>query len=222
MKFIEWGQTSSDRGGSGQGIFLKLEPNKKYRLRLVSRPIQYFQHWDPIPCRSPGVDPETGKAIDPLLAQGFKPKERYSIWVINREDKQLKIIDFSPTLYEQFGNWKSLYNEEPGGKTGPDWVVEGKCPGGDKKRTKWTASYLDRVPFTEEELDAISKGKLSEKLAEARRNHTPDEILKMLAEKTGGASIPVPVQPPAAAVSAPVASQQRRPQAQSVVDGIDF
>jgi hypothetical protein len=221
MKFYEWGSTT-DKGQSG--MFLKLEPNKKYRLRLVSKAVQYFQHWDPIPCRSPGVDKETGKPIDPLLAQGFKPKERYSIWVINREDNQLKIIDFPPTLGEQFSNWKALYNAEPGGKEGPDWVIEGKCPGGDKKRTKWTASYLDRTPFTEQELEAISKGNLREKLAEARKDHSPEEILKMLAEKTGGPqppSIQQPVPQVAASVAVPAqaAAAPRKPQAS---DGIDF
>jgi hypothetical protein len=222
-------------------MFLKLEVNKKYKIRLVSKPLAYYQHWEPVICRSPGIDKATGQVIDPLMLQNFEPKLRYAIWVLDRNDNnQLKIMDFSPTLYDKFVNWKTTFNDDPGGANGPDWVIEGKCPGSDKRRTKWEATHLDRTPYTAEELERCKAGvtfndktlTLKEKLAEVRREHTPDEIRAMLVAKNadGGAVAPArtvqaapavqarPAAPAAPAAPAPAAPAATKP----ANDNIDF
>jgi hypothetical protein len=190
-KFVTW-DTQNDRPKGSNG-FLKLEHGNKYRVRLVSNAVQYFQHWDPVICRSPGADAE-GKTVDPLMLMGYAPKKRYAIWVIHRDDEnKLKIMDFPPTLFDQFVDWKSTFNNDnPGGSTGPDWIIKVERPGNDPKRTKYKANYLDRTPFTEEELKrfkegiSIGEGKtvaLKERLAEVRRANTPDEIRDLLDKK---------------------------------------
>lgn len=193
-KYVGWDEPEERKGGQGGGQFLKLEAGKKYKVRLVSRPVQYFQHWDPVICRSPGVDPESGKTLDPLMLQGHTPKKRYAIWVFDREDQnKLKVMDFPPSLRDQFVEWKANFNEDPGGPNGPDWIVKLEVPGTDRRRTKYKASYLDKAPFTQEELKQITEGNLKEKLNELRRENTPEEIRQLLAAKgdpTGPTSIP--------------------------------
>ena len=181
-KFVGWDEQEGKKGQGGQ--FLKLEANKKYKVRLVSNAVQYFQHWEPIICRSPGVDPKTNQTVDPLMLQNFIPKKRYAIWVFDREDQnKMKVMDFPPTLYEQFAEWKANFNENPGGANGPDWVIKLEIPGTDRRRTKYKATHLDKTPFTEDEAKLIREGCLKEKLAELRKENTPDEILTMLAAK---------------------------------------
>lgn len=209
--------TSQKSGGNGID-YLKLEIGKKYKLRLVLKYFAYFQHWEPIICRSPEIDAKTGETLDPLMLQGIQPKPRYAIWVIDRTDGKLKLMDFPGTILEQFRAWKDNFNDDPGGPKGPDWVIEGKCPGGDRRKTKWNCAYLDRTPFTQEEVDAIKSGNLQARLEEARKPNTPDEIRKKLADKhgiDGGA----PVATKQASVSATPVKQATAP---ASTDGIDF
>ena len=183
MKYVGWDEKNT---GGGGGMFLKLEAGKKYKVRLVGKPASYHQHWEPVICRSPGVDPETKKTLDPLMLQGFTPKKRFAMWVLDREDgNKLKIMDFPSVLFDQFAEWKASANEDPGGANGPDWSIKLDIPGGDRRRTKYKATSLAQTPLTDEELKAIKEGNLKEKLYEARRPNTPEEIRAMLAQKTG-------------------------------------
>ena len=206
-KFVNWedatAEAKSERGGD---TFLKLVPGNKYRIRLISKPVRYMQHWEPVICRSPGVDPESKQVIDPLMLLGYKPKKRFAIWVLDREDgNKIKLMDFPQQLLDCFSEWKAMYNnEEPGGKNGPDFVIKLELPGGDRRRTKYKAVALEgRTPFTDDELKRINEGKLKDKIQEFRREHTPDEIRAMMAAKQGG------VQPQVQGTQAP--SSRPRP-----------
>lgn len=193
MKHLAWDKTdTARRGGEGDTQFLKLKAGETYKLRCVGRPVGYLQHWEPVICRSPGKDPETKQIIDPLMLKGFEPKERYAIWVLNRKENNiLQVVDFPGTLLEQFVRWKDEFGDEPGGLKGPDWKISLEIPpGADKRRTKYVAMNLDRTPFTDEEKALFTKmgggDGLRAKLAELRRDNTPDEINEMLARKQGG------------------------------------
>lgn len=164
-------------------MFLRLKSGNVYKVRLVAKPIQFMQHWEPVICRSPGKE-------DPLLAMGYTPKERYSIWVLDRNDNnQLKIMDFPPVVYKQIGLWKDAHDgDNPGGEKGPDFQIKVEGQG---RRTRYSVVAIDRAPFTEEELARIRDGNLKDKLAENRRGHTPEEIRALLAEKNQDApSVP--------------------------------
>lgn len=192
MKFVGWeenqrrsGGGGGGNGGTGSGMFLKLEVGKKYNVRLVSKPYEYYQHWDPFACRSPGRDPATKQMLDPLLIANpdLKPKKRYAIWVLDLNDNNnLKIMDFASTIYDEFVKWKMTFNDDPGGIKGPNWIIEGKCPTGKKRDTRWSAAYLDRAPFTPEQVTAIEAGNLEARLIDARKPHTPDQIRELMAK----------------------------------------
>lgn len=220
--YVTWDETS-DKGKNQGGQFLKLEAGKKYKVRLVSRAFKYFQHWEPVICRSPGVDKATGQTLDPLMLQGFAPKPRYAIWVFDREDgNRLKVMDFPATLYDQFAEWKANFNDDPGGPNGPDWIIKLEIPGGgDRRRTKYKASNMDRTAFTAEELSAIKEGDLKTKLADLRKANTPDEIRQLMAAKSGDPS--GPSSPPAKMPSVPAApsAEPAKPGGGSI-QGFDF
>lgn len=166
-------------------MFLRLKSGNVYKVRLIAKPIQFMQHWEPIICRSPGKE-------DPLLAMGYTPKERYSIWVLDRNDNnQMKIMDFPPIVYRQIGLWKDAHDgDNPGGANGPDFQIKVEGQG---KRTRYSVVAIDRAPFTEEELARIKDGNLKDKLEENRRGNTAEEIRAMLAENNQDApGVPEP------------------------------
>lgn len=169
-------KSPSGAGGKGGISYLKFEDNKRYRVRLISKPMHYLQYFKPIICRSPGCD-ENGTVIDPLMQMGFKPDSRYSIWVFDREDNNaIKIMDFGVGLYRDIVEWKVGYNEDPGGVNGPDFQIKTEGVG---RSRKYKVLALEKRPFTEEELTAIKTGDLRKKLEEIRKPHSPEEIRKM-------------------------------------------
>lgn len=193
-KFLSWDEakTRTSKSGSGgytsDGVeFLKLEVNKKYKVRLVGTPYEYLQHWSPVICRSPESEKTCEELVDPILQMGLQteyPKPRYAMWVFDRNDgNKLKVMDFAPTMLDKFKGWKENFNEDPSGLNGPDWIIQGNCPGSDKRKTKWECNYLDKTPFTQEEKEAIKGGDLKNKLFKVRAPHTPDQIREMLAKK---------------------------------------
>lgn len=191
--FVEWSEEEQQPQKKSTGSsFLKLEAGKRYTVRLVGKAYKYFQHWEPVVCRSPGTDPETGQVLDPLMQAGLEPKLRYSIWVLDRNDgNKLKLMDFPSTLFKTFLEWKEAYNEDPGGIQGTDWNIKLEVPaGGNKKNTKYSAFPLKQTPFTPEEAELIKKMQIREKIVELRGPHSPEEIRAMIAAKKNGTPMP--------------------------------
>jgi hypothetical protein len=183
-KFRDFSQENGDieKAGGGSGLFLKLEKGTRNKVRLVGKPLQYFQHWEPIICRSPYKDDE-GNILDPLMLQGYEPKVRFCIWIIDRTDQALKIMDFPTTLYNAFREWHKGTNEDPGGYNGPDWNILVEAPSGKQQYVKYTGTPLVQTPFTEDELKQIKEGNLKERMMKVRGDNTPEEIREMMAEK---------------------------------------
>lgn len=178
MAICDWNELPKtnyeDKGNQENKIkFLKFEDNKRYRVRLISKPNHYLQHFQPIMAISPGCS-EDGTVIDPLMQMGFKPTDRYSIWVFDREDgNALKIMDFGISIYKEIVEWKVAFNEEPGGMNGCDFQIKTE---GIKRSRKYRLMALDKVPFTDEELTLIRGGDLKKKLDDLRKPMTPEEI----------------------------------------------
>lgn len=186
-RFQNWDQGGNSRSGGDSSLFLKLQAGNKYRVRLISRPLHYLQFWEPIVCRSPGQDKD-GNVICPLMQQGLTPKDRYAIWVFDRlDDNKLKIMDFPPSLFDCFKEWKEENNEDPGGPRGTDWSVKLEAPSGNQKYVKYKAVPVSAAPFTEEELKRMNDGRLKERILEVRKDDSPEEIRAKLAEVQGGA-----------------------------------
>jgi hypothetical protein len=218
-KVFSWQDIPSDSGkkkGGKASTFLKLEPGNTYTVRLVLDPIGYLQHWEPVVCRSPFKDEKTGEIIDPLMALGHEPKQRFACWVLHREDNSaLKLMDFGIGLAKDFQKWsKANGGESSGGMKGPDFriIVE---KGETRKQTKYTAVHMNVAPFTQDEIAVLkaaggTEGLMS-KLKELRRDNTPEEIRALMAEK--GIS-----GPPASKATAPAAAAKTSAPATVVKD----
>jgi hypothetical protein len=188
-KFVDWKDSTGggEGSGGGGGQFLKLQGGNTYTIRLVGKPIRYMQHWEPVICRSPGVDEKTKQVIDPLMIQGYQPKPRYAIWVFHREDgNKFKVMDYPGVLQDQFKDWACTNNVDPGREQGPDWVIKLEVPGGDKRRTRYKSTPKQAgAPFTEEEMKLLKESKFHDKLIELRKPNTPDEIRAMMSKRGG-------------------------------------
>lgn len=221
-KVMDWGDTEDSGSGSGDkgSLFLRLQEGK-YRVRLISKPVRYLQHWEPIRAISPGVG-DDGTIIDPLMALGHQPKPRYSIWVLDRDDEnRLKIMDFPQSLCNVFSQWKQGFGDEPGGREGPDFQISVTAPKGRNQYKKYEAMAFDRTPFTDEEMQRIKEGNLKERILEYRRSDTPEEIRAKLAE----AGHSVPDAPAPAATEAPATTEapaEAAPAPTSGGDDLDF
>lgn len=213
-KVFGWNDIPTDnkKGGKGKSSsFLKLEPGNTYTVRLVLDPLCYLQHWEPVICRSPYKDEKTGQVIDPLMALGHEPKERFACWVLHREDgNSLKLMDFSMGMAKSFKKWSQANGgESAGGMKAPDFriIVE---KGETRMRTTYTAVPMNPAPFSQEEIAMLKASGgtsgLMDKLKELRRDHTPEEIRAMMSAK-GITAPPQAAQAPAkTSVAAPVAA----------------
>jgi len=212
-KFVGWtDSTSGDRGDGGGGQFLKLQGGNSYTIRLAGKPIRYMQHWEPVICRSPGVDEKTKQVIDPLMVQGYQPKPRYAIWVFHREDQnKFKVMDFPGVLMDKFKEWAVTNSIDPGREQGPEWVVKLDVPGGDKRRTKYSATAkMNSAPFTDEEMKTLKESKFHDKLVELRKPNTPDEIRAMMAKRGGDVVAAKAEEQASAPASSPAASNAQQ------------
>jgi len=183
-KWLDWEQGEDEdmvSSSNGGGLFLKLQQGNRYKIRLVGKALHYYQFWEPIVVRSPYKD-DDGTVICPLCQAGFTPKDRFSIWVIDREDGKLKIMDFPPSLFNSFREWHKATNEDPGGRNGPDFSIKVEAPSGKQKYVKYSATSIAPAPFTEEEIKQIKDGKLKERMNEVRKDDSPDDIRQKMVD----------------------------------------
>lgn len=185
-RLLGWNEGAPSKGGSDSAdgsIFLKLKAGNTYKVRLIDKALHYHQFWEPVVCRSP-FPAEDGTITCPLKLQGLEPKDRYAIWVFDRNDgNKIKLMDYPPSLHGKFKQWFEATNHNPGGENGPDWSITLTAPQGKQQFTKYEAMPLDRTPFKEEELKQMANAKLKERLLDLRRDNTPEEIRQMLRTK---------------------------------------
>lgn len=164
--------------------FVELVAGKTYLLRMIGKPYEYYQHWKPVVCRSPGV--QNGEVLDPLMVMGKLPTPMYACWFLIRAENALKIIDFPESLLNSFLKWAKANNAEPGGQHGCDWEIRCVRATRNPSKSRYEAMPLEQTPLTESEFAMINaKGDSARIIEEARRPHTAEEIRRMLDEKHG-------------------------------------
>jgi hypothetical protein len=199
----DWDDDSGSSGGGGGGSnnveMLKLTENVQYTVRLVGKPYKFWKHYSPINAVSPG------EKHDVAWQQGHKPKKRYAIWLIDRADGKMKVLEFGPVIYKRFKSYRELKNENPGGKNGPDWIIKKTIPekfenGKMVKSNRNTEYSIERdevAVFTEEESKMIKETLMDSgfKWSDVLRfkPSTPEYINKLFEEsKTLEEGDPVP------------------------------
>ena len=154
------GQQSGD--GDGASLFLKLKPRTApYRFRLASSPEKFRKHWQAFAAMkkypiSPAYE-KKDKDLDVAWSKGnWFPTRKFASLVLDREDGRLKVLEGGSTVFDEFYNYSQLANINPAGPLGPDWIVQVKVTGKDKKGRDMIgyvciADPSGAKPFTDEE-----------------------------------------------------------------------
>jgi len=189
MGTVQWNKVS-ESDNSGKIGFLKLTSGSTYRIRPIYYPTGFFKYFyknkegklRTAICMDPDTCPV--RARHPELQ---KPSERFVVYVIDRADDKLKIIEGGKPLFRPLGSHFEATGANPGGtKDGSDWMI--KVSGGGIK-TRYDTTFLDKTPLTKDEQDMIRNaicGDIKNSLSELFKPDTPEQIeRKLFGEFTG-------------------------------------
>jgi len=174
MTVVDWNSFSSDSAKSDKS-FLKLEPNRSYKVRFVGKPCEIWKYWiersDGQVRRAITEDPKTC-----IIAKkhGEKPKQRFAVQCFDRADGKLKILEAPISVFKSIAAWYNESGVEPGSKGAGDFAIKVERVGNDPKNTRYTVMFLNYVPFTKEEVETFKTS--SYDLAEIFKPVPQDQI----------------------------------------------
>lgn len=172
---------NKNKGGNGGITFLRFERDKTYRIRPFGSAVEFYKIFIAKGKPSIIVDPDDKDAAASILSEqtgtDIRPSYRNAMFIIDRSDNRVKILEGGFQIYEQFGNWSQANGIKPGSGQGGDWniKVEGDGVGGSNPR-KYSTVYLGPSAFSEEEKQMISKLKADGKLKLA--NYLKETVLE--------------------------------------------
>ncbi|MCD6435317.1 MAG: hypothetical protein J7L15_02915 [Clostridiales bacterium] len=185
--FEDWAvvaQEKKGKGSAGKDDYLWLKSGNKYRVRPIHKTVhfwKYFHRDDQNRLRTAITeDPDTCPIAATHAGLREKASERYAIYVIDRADGKLKIMEGPKSVFMPFRKRWEVSGKSPGGSVdGGDWQIEIVGSG---KNTSYTSTYVEDTPLTAEELaiiqDAMKDG--NSRLLDIYDDHTPEEIEKRL------------------------------------------
>ena len=151
-----------DGGGKGNDDRPKLEWMKfpepgDYSVRFVGNPVKYLKHNDPpFPFKNRVITHGSYKENDPAWQAGFYPSPFLAIFVIDRKDGGIKILDKSKKFFKSVSDFKKNEDIDPGGREAPDFVITVEWPEGNKRRAKYSINNrMKPAPFSNEEIEKI-------------------------------------------------------------------
>ena len=163
IDYAEWGdvapeqKSSSNAGGTGKNTYLKLATGGTYVLRPVHKPVEFYKffHKKDNKLRTAVVrDEEVIKQIMEENPDLGKPSHRYAIYVFDRSDGILKIVEAPVTVFRPFRIRYDATGQTPGGAKGGDWEISVTGVG---MKTRYSSKYLKNTPFTDEERAQIAE-----------------------------------------------------------------
>jgi hypothetical protein len=181
-----WEDPSSTGGSGGTGTWMKLKKRPEpYRVRLVSSPEIFRQHYQAFKALnlrrqpiSPSLRSDGTLQKDEDIAWnegGWTPGKKYASLVIDRETGQIRILEAGAQVFNAFGGYKKMFNTNPAGPTGPDWLISvGVDAQGKTEYTTVADIKKGPVPFTAEETAMIDNCKID--LKKLYKRATPEEI----------------------------------------------
>jgi len=189
-KEVDWGNINDSGNGDGGGnkrpkaTWLKVPNGGSCRVRLVSNPVEYRKWWEPVSGYSPGFD------TDPVVAAGYKPTRSYGLYVIDRNDNEVKVYSCSKKIVMIFKEWSNIKGCAPNDpEKGSDWVIS-------KKRVdnKWTYTAMndDTTPLTDAEKKRVDQVTTEAPLTEVFRPDTVERLQELLDEALANPNGPVP------------------------------
>jgi hypothetical protein len=184
--YVDWGDVATRKDSEGGGTkieYLWLKSGNKYTFRPVHMAVHLWKYFhrdssgrlrtaicgDPDTCPVAAAHPELGR-----------PSERYAIYVIDREDGKLKVMEGPKTAFFPFRQRWEATKKNPGSSTeGGDWQI---TVSGKNKNTTYSSIYLEDAALTKEEVVMIKEAMAEKKnkLTTIYKENTPEEIEKRL------------------------------------------
>lgn len=170
MREVDFTNFNPDKKNKGNGItFLRFESGKTFKLRPFGSCVEFYKLFIAKGQPSIIVDPGDKDAAATMLSEAtgkeIRPSYRNAMFVIDREDQKVKILEGGSQIFEAFGNWSSSSGIKPGAGQAGDWAiaVTGEGVGGNNPR-KYSPVYLGPSIFSDEEKKMISALKEADKL----------------------------------------------------------
>lgn len=164
VDFSNFNPDSKSKGGNGI-TFLRFESDKTYRVRPFASAVEFYKIFVGQGKPSIIVDPddkdEAAKLLTEACGKEMRPSYRNAMFVIDRADSKIKIMEGGVKIFESFANWSSAAGIKPGSGQAGDWQIVVKGSG--LNRT-YDANFLGTSMFTEEEKQLISSLKAADKL----------------------------------------------------------
>lgn len=160
-EYVDWGGVAPARDGfkgtdEKNVEYLWLKSGNTYKIRPIHLPVLFYKYFhrfqgklrvaicgDPATCTVIVAHPDLEKS-----------KERYAVFVIDRADGRIKVMEGPRSVFLPMRKRKEATGKEPGGKEGGDWQIEITGSG---LRTEYSVTYLEDTPFESEEKSKIKK-----------------------------------------------------------------
>lgn len=160
-EYIDWGEVAPQRDGlpgtdEKNVQFLWLKSGNTYKIRPIHLPVHFYKYFHKhlgklrvSICGDPDMCPV--RVSHPELD---KPKERYAIFVLDRADDKIKVMEGPRSVFLPMRKRSEATGKKPGGKEGGDWQIEITGSG---LRTEYSITYLEDTVFSNEEKEKIKK-----------------------------------------------------------------
>ena len=171
MGFVQWDQVAPDSGNGNK--FLRLKTGNTFKVRPLLLPVRFwkFFHAKDGKKRHAVVSEEIIEQMMATHPELKKPAKRYAIYVIDRADEKVKIMEGPQTVFREFRNRFEATGEKPGGGAdGGDWQIKITGVG---LNTTYAVTFLNQTPLTDEE-----KEKIKEELKDSDGNSDKEKLQK--------------------------------------------
>lgn len=170
MREVDFTNFNPDKKNKGNGIsFLRFESGKTYKVRPFGSCVEFYKLFiakgKPSIIVDPEIKDEAAKRLSEASGRELRPSYRNAMFIIDREDGKIKILEGGFQIFEAFGNWSNSSGIKPGAGQAGDWAitVTGDGVGGNNPR-KYSPVYLGPSIFSDEEKKQISALKAADKL----------------------------------------------------------
>jgi hypothetical protein len=145
-EFQDWTSLNNQESKRSTGGInnLKLESGKTYEVRFIGSPLKFHKYF----VAGKSAICENPETCTVKKKYNIEPGVRYAVNVIDRADKQLKILECPPSVLKPVASWGARRKQDPGGANGCDFSISVT---GQKKMTRYEVVPLDITPLTDEE-----------------------------------------------------------------------
>lgn len=170
---IDWNSVDEEFKNSGSGKassagqsdkvripFLKFQKGKTHIFRPFGPAIRFHKFFLNNK-RTVVVEPEdkdaAAKIISECVGKEIKPELRFAMFIIDRDDQEIKVLEGNFGMLKAFSQWATLNKCSPGSKQGGDWsiMVKGEGIAGPDPR-RYQTGFVRTVPVTDAERNKIN------------------------------------------------------------------